>query len=63
MDPGGMTTEELREVEALLRRAVTTPAPAAAGDALDELLRRLLVLHRLLEAELRTSGQYPGRDR
>ena len=50
-------------MEALLRRAVTTPAPAAAGDALDELLRRLLVLHRLLEAELRTSGQYPGRDR
>jgi hypothetical protein len=63
MDPHRMTTEELREVEALLRRAVTTPAPAAASDALDELMRRLLVLHRLLEAELRLSSQRLGRDR
>jgi hypothetical protein len=54
-DPRRMTPKEFEEAAALLRRAVTTPAPAQASDALDELLRRLLVLHRLLEAEQRAS--------
>jgi hypothetical protein len=55
-DPRRMTPAQLAEAAELLRRAVTTPAPAMASDALDELLRRLLVLHRLLEAELRATG-------
>jgi hypothetical protein len=55
MDPRRMTPEELAAAEALLRRAVMTPAAAKASDALDELLRRLLVLHRLLETEQRAS--------
>jgi hypothetical protein len=63
MDPRRMTPEELAAAEALLRRAVMTPAPAAAGDALDELLGRLLVLHRVLEAEQRATGDARGRDR
>jgi hypothetical protein len=55
-DPRRMTPAELAEAAELLRPAVTTPAPAMASDALDELLRRLLVLHRLLEVELRATG-------
>jgi hypothetical protein len=54
-----MTPAELTEAGELLRRAVTTPASAAASDALDELLRRLLVLHRVLEAEQRATGERP----
>jgi hypothetical protein len=57
MDPRRMTPEELEEAAALLRRAVMTPAPARASDALDELLRRLLVLHRLLKAEQRAARE------
>jgi IS5 family transposase len=51
MDPRRMGPEQLEEAAELLSRAVTTPAPAAASDALDELLGRLLVLHRVLEAD------------
>jgi hypothetical protein len=56
-----MTPEELVAAEALLRRAVTTPASAKASDALDELLRHLLVLRRLLEAEQRASSSRSDR--
>jgi hypothetical protein len=55
-DPRRMTPAQLAEAAELRRRAVRTPAPARASDALDELLRRLLVLYRLLEAELRATG-------
>ena len=59
MNPRRMTMEELEEAVELLSRAVTAPAPASASDALDELMRRLIVLHRLLEAELRATGSRP----
>jgi hypothetical protein len=55
-----MTTEQLEAAVELLSRAATTPAPAAASSALDELLRRLLVLHRVLEAEQRATS--PSRE-
>jgi hypothetical protein len=58
-----MTPEELQRAAELLRRAVTTPAPAAASDALHELMRRLLALHRMLEAEQRAISPQLGRDR
>jgi hypothetical protein len=55
-DPRRMTAEELQEAQGLLRQAATTRASAEASDALDELMRRLLILHRVLEAERRDSG-------
>ena len=52
-DPRRMTPEEHGEAHALLVRAVTDPDWQAASQALDELMRKLIVLHRLLEAEER----------
>ena len=50
-DPRRMTPEEHGEAHALLVRAVTDPDWQAASQALDDLMRKLIVVHRLLEAE------------
>jgi hypothetical protein len=52
-DPGRMTPEEQEHVHALLARAVSDPDWRTASQALDELVRKLLLVHRLLEAEER----------
>jgi uncharacterized protein YgbK (DUF1537 family) len=52
-DPRRMTPGEQGEAHALLVRAVSDPDWQAARQALDELVRKLLVVHRLLEAEER----------
>jgi hypothetical protein len=48
-----MTPEEHGEAHALLVGAATDPDWQAASQALDDLMRRLLVIRRLLEAEER----------
>jgi hypothetical protein len=58
-DPRRMTPEEHGEAHALLVRAVTEPDWQAASQALDELMRKLLVVHRLLEAEERLPKRKP----
>ena len=50
-DPRRMTPEEHGEAHALLVRAITDPDWQAAGQALDDLMGKLLVIRRLLEAE------------
>ena len=50
-DPRRMTPEEHGEAHALLVRAITDPDWQAAGQALDDLMGKLLVVRRLLEAE------------
>jgi hypothetical protein len=59
---GGMTPEEHGEAHALLVRAVTDPNWQAASQALDDLMGKLLVIRRLLEAEERlpTRGPRPN---
>jgi hypothetical protein len=52
-DPRRMTPEERDQAHALLARAVSDPDWEAASQALDDLMRKLLVVHRLLEAEER----------
>jgi hypothetical protein len=52
-DPRRMTPEEQGEAHTLLVEAVSDPDWQAARQALDELMRKLLVVHRLLEAEER----------
>ena len=49
--PDGL--EEQTEAHALLAKAANHPDSRVASHPLDELMRRLLVLHRLLEAEER----------
>jgi uncharacterized ferritin-like protein (DUF455 family) len=49
-DPRRMTPEEKAQAHALLTRAVSDPAWRTASQALDDLMRKLLVVHRLLEA-------------
>jgi hypothetical protein len=61
-DPRRMTPEEHGQAHALLVRAVTDPDWQAADKALDELMRKLIVLHRLLEAEERLSRREPRAD-
>ena len=46
-----MTPEEHGEAHALLVKAATDPDWQAASQALDDLMRKLIVLHQLLEAE------------
>jgi hypothetical protein len=58
-DPRRMTPEEHGQAHALLVRAVTDPNWQAAGQALDDLMRKLLVLRRLLEAEERLPKREP----
>src|SRR6266545_4064959 len=52
--------DQLANTVALLRRAVRTPEPVEAGDALDELMHRLLVVHWVLKAEVRASNSGAG---
>jgi hypothetical protein len=52
-DPRRMTPEEREQAHALLTRALSDLDWRAAGQALDDLMRKLLVVHRLLEAEER----------
>jgi hypothetical protein len=52
-DPRRMTPEEREQAHAFLTRAVSDPDWESARQALDDLLRKLLVVHRLLEAEER----------
>jgi hypothetical protein len=54
-----MTPEEHGQAHALLVRAVTDPNWQAAGQALDDLMGKLLVLRRLLEAEERLPKRGP----
>jgi hypothetical protein len=62
---GGRQTddpEEQGEAHALLVTAVSAPDWQAAREALDELMRKLLVVHRLLEAEERLTKREPPAD-
>jgi hypothetical protein len=59
VDPRRMTLEEHGEAHAPLIKAVSDPAWHAACQALDGLLRKLLVLNRLLEAEERLAEREP----
>ena len=61
-DPRRMTPEEHGQAHALLVRAVTDPDWQAASQALDELMGKLVVLHRLLEAEERLPQRTPRRN-
>jgi hypothetical protein len=58
-DPRRMTPEEHGEAHALLVRVVTDPDWGAAGQALDDLMGKLLVIRRLLEAEERLPKREP----
>jgi hypothetical protein len=58
-DPSRMTPEEHGEAHALLVKAVSDPDWQAARQALDQLLRKLLVVHQLLEAEERLAKRKP----
>ncbi len=58
-DPRRMTPEEQEEAHALLTRALHDPDWRTASQALDDLMRKLLVVHRLLEAEERLAGREP----
>jgi hypothetical protein len=58
-DPRRMTPEEHGEAHALLVRVVADPDWQAASQALDELMGRLLVVRRLLEAEERLPQREP----
>jgi hypothetical protein len=57
-----MTPQEQGEAHALLVKAVSDPDRQAARQALDALLRKLLVVHRLLEAEERPAKREPPAD-
>jgi hypothetical protein len=61
-DPRRMTPEEHGEAHALLVRAVTDPDWHAASQALDDLMGKLVVVRRLLEAEERLPQRAPRRD-
>jgi hypothetical protein len=61
-DPGRMTPEEQERAHALLTRALSDPNWRTASQALDDLLRKLLVVHRLLEAEERLAKREPRAD-
>jgi hypothetical protein len=58
--PGRMTPEERKQAHALLTRALSDPNWRTASQALDDLLRKLLVVHWLLEAEERLAKRRPG---
>ena len=61
-DPRRMTPEEHGQAHALLVRAVTDPDWQAASQALDDLMGKLLVVRRLLEAEERLPTRTPRAD-
>jgi hypothetical protein len=58
-DPRRITPEEQEQAHALLTRAARDPDWRTASQALDDLMRKLLVVHRLLEAEERLAGREP----
>jgi hypothetical protein len=62
-DPRRMTPEERKQAHALLTRAVSDPDWRTASQALDDLMRKLLVVHRLLEAEERLATRERRADR
>jgi hypothetical protein len=62
-DPRRMTPEEHGGAHALLVKAVSDPDWRAASQALDDLMHRLMVMHRLLEAEERLPSASRGRIR
>jgi hypothetical protein len=57
-----MTPDERRQAHALLTRALSDPNWRTASQALDDLMRKLLVVHRLLEAEERLAPRTPRAD-
>ena len=57
-----MTPEEHGETHALLVRVATDPGRHAASQALEDLMGKLLVVHRLLEAEERLPKREPRAD-
>ena len=61
-DPGRMPPEEQEQAQALLTRALSDPNWRTASQALDDLMRKLLVVHRLLEAEERLAERQPRRN-
>jgi hypothetical protein len=61
-DPRRMTPEEHGEAHALLVMAVTDPDWQAASQALDDLMGKLVVMRRLLEAEERLPTREPRRN-
>jgi hypothetical protein len=62
MNPNRMGLEEQTEAHALLAKAANHPDSGVASHALDELMRRLLVLHRLLEPRSAWPRLVPPRD-
>jgi hypothetical protein len=61
-DPRRMTPKERKQAHPLLTRALTDPNWRTASQALDDLMRKLLVVHRLLEAEERLAKREPRAD-
>jgi hypothetical protein len=59
-EPGRMTPEEQEHAHALLTRALSDPNWRTASQALDDLMRKLLMVHRLPEAEERLAKRRPG---
>jgi hypothetical protein len=57
--PGRMPPEERKQAHALHTRALTDSNCRTASQALDDLMRKLLVVHRLLEAEERLAKREP----
>jgi CheY-like chemotaxis protein len=57
-----MTPQEQGEAQALLVKAVSDPDRQAANKALDELMRKLITVHRLLEAEEHLTQREPRAD-
>jgi hypothetical protein len=62
-DPRRMTPEEQQQAHALLTRALSDPNWRTASQALDDLVRKLLLVHRLLEAEERLAKRERRADR
>jgi hypothetical protein len=58
-----MTPEKLEQAHALLSRALSDPSWRTASQALDDLMRRLLVVHRLLVAQERLAKRERRADR
>jgi hypothetical protein len=59
-NPGRMTPEEQEQAHVLLTRALNDRNWRTARQALDDLMRKLLVVHRLLEAEERLVKRKPS---
>ena len=62
MNPNRMGLEEQTEAHALLAKAANHPDWRVAGHALDELICRLLLLHRLLRPRSACLRLVPRRD-